>query len=222
MFFCLRVDLDYVPWDSPDASEFGHGEPAMLLKLLELGRFTGYKFHFFVSNRVLRALPSTAEAVLNDGHDLDWLCKHPEDATARFAEATSLFSSHGHHLLGMAVRGTWPEGATFEGMEHLEFLSAQPGPSAGHLRLFPVEIRSARDAYRSGLTARSWTDTAKSALRAYASRNLSTTLVVRPQVLAKFDPRLGHVKEILDMAQAADMPVRTLRDILADESSKSR
>ena len=55
MFLCLRVDLDYVPWDSPDATEFGHGEPAVLLKLLELGRFTGYKFHFFASNLECRA-----------------------------------------------------------------------------------------------------------------------------------------------------------------------
>jgi hypothetical protein len=214
MFFCLRVDLDYVPWDSPDASEFGHGEPAMLLKLLELGRFTGYKFHFFASNRVFRALSAVAEAVLNDGHDLDWLCKHPEHADARFRDAVALAGEHGHHFKGMAVRGSWPAGATFEGIETLEFLTAQPGPIPGKLRLFPVEIRSARDAYRSGISARAWTDSAKAALREYASRNLSTTIVVRPQVLAKFDPRLGHVREILDLAQAADMQVRTLRDVM--------
>jgi hypothetical protein len=214
MFFCLRVDLDYVPWDSPDAAEFGHGEPATLLKLLELARHTGYKFQFFASNRVLRALPSTAEAVLNDGHDLDWLCKHPEDAEGRFREAVELFGTHGHHLAGMAVRGTWPTGASFAGIESLKFLSAHPGPTPEHLKLFPVEIRSAREAYRTGTTARAWTDAAKLSLRGMASRNLGSTLVVRPQVLAKFDPKLSHVREILDMAQAADMPVRTLRDLL--------
>ena len=31
MYFCLRIDLDYVPWDTPDATEFGHGEPAVFL-----------------------------------------------------------------------------------------------------------------------------------------------------------------------------------------------
>ena len=30
MFLTLRIDLDYVPWDTPDAAEFGHGEPATL------------------------------------------------------------------------------------------------------------------------------------------------------------------------------------------------
>jgi hypothetical protein len=217
MFFCLRVDLDYVPWDSPDAAEFGHGEPAMMLRLLELGRFTGYKFHFFVSNRVVRALPASVEAVLNDGHDLDWLCKHPENATARFADAEELFANHGRKIEGLAIRGAWPGDATFAGVEKLKFLSGAPGPAPKNLKLFPIETRSARDAFRSGISARSWTDLAKGVARDHASRNLGATLVVRPQVLAKFDPRLGHIKEILDMAQAADMPVRTLREALATE-----
>ncbi len=85
MYFCLRIDLDYVPWDTPDAKDFGHGEPAMLLRILEMARHTGLKFHFFASNRVLRAFPANADAVLNDGHDLDWFCKHPEaPGNARF------------------------------------------------------------------------------------------------------------------------------------------
>ena len=214
MYFCLRVDLDYVPWDSPDASEYGHGEPAVLLRLLDLGKHTGYKFHFFASNRVLRALSAGVEAVLNDGHDLDWLCKHPEDAGERFREAVSLFADHGHRIRGMAVRAQWPAGATLEGIEALQFLSAQPGPVPPPLRLFPVEIKAAREAHRSGISARAWTESAKSTLRGLASRNMGTTVVVRPQVLAKFDPRLDHVKEILDMAHAADMPVRTLREVV--------
>lgn len=214
MFFCLRVDLDYVPWDTPDATEYGHGEPAVLLRLLELAMHTGYRFHFFASNRVMRALSAGAEAILNDGHHLDWLCKHPERAGERFQEAVGLFADHGHRIRGMAVRAQWPAGATFEGIETLEFLSAQAGPCPPSLRLFPVEIRAAREAHRAGVSARAWTDSAKTTLRGLASRNIGTTLVVRPQVLAKFDPHLAHVREILDMAHAADMPVRTLREVL--------
>jgi len=30
---CIRLDLDYVPWDSYNANLYGHGEPAMILKL---------------------------------------------------------------------------------------------------------------------------------------------------------------------------------------------
>ena len=37
MFLTLRIDLDYVPWDSPDAHEFGHGEPAAFLNMKEDG-----------------------------------------------------------------------------------------------------------------------------------------------------------------------------------------
>lgn len=215
MYFCLRVDLDYVPWDTPDASEFGHGEPAALLRILDLARHTGYKLHFFISNRVLRAFPTNAEAVLNDGHDVDWLCKHPEAAETRFREARDLFSTIGHVPLGMAIRGSWPlEHPTFQGIETLRFLSAAPGISPAKLKLFPVESRPAREATRSGMSARAWTDVTKTQLRDAASRNFGLTLVVRPQVLARFDPRLAHLRELLDFATALDLQVRTLRDLL--------
>lgn len=217
MFLCLRVDLDYVPWDSPDASEFGHGEPATLLRMLEIARHTGYKWHFFVSERVLRAFPSTAEAVLNDGHDLDWLCKRPDQAEIRYVEARTRLATLGHTPIGMALRGPWPESApSFQGLETLQFLSAGPGPTPGPT-LFPVETKSDREAVRGGLTARAWTDLTKAQLRQAASRRLSLTLSVRPQVLARFDPRLVHLREILDMARAVDLPIRTLRDALGPQ-----
>src|SRR5436189_6418729 len=107
MYFCLRIDLDYVPWDTPDAVEFGHGEPAAFLRLLDLARGSGYRFHFFASERVLRAFPASAEAVLNEGHDLDWFCKHPEDP-ARKEEALRLLAEMGHKPLGLAIKGNWP------------------------------------------------------------------------------------------------------------------
>lgn len=216
MYFCLRVDLDYVPWDTPDAADFGHGEPAVLLRLLDLARFTGYKFHFFASNRVLRAFPSAIDAVLNDGHDLDWLCKHPGIGDARAPEALELFASMGHSPQGFAVRGTYPaEQKDLPPMPGLQFLSAAPGPHPPEVRLFPVETKTAREAVRGGLNTRSWTDAIKHTLRDGASRNLGNTLAIRPQVLAKYDPRLSHVREIVDLANAVGLPVRTLRDLVA-------
>src|SRR5579871_3660245 len=125
MFFCLRVDLDYVPWDNPDAAEFGHGEPAVVLRLLDLARDTGCKFHFFASTRVLRAFPATVAAVLDEGHDLDWLCKHPE----------------------------WPEGASAPD-SGLRFISATSGETPPNIRLFQTSEVGDRVAMRSGLTAR--------------------------------------------------------------------
>jgi hypothetical protein len=215
MPFTLRVDLDYVPWDSPDAAEFGHGEPAALLRILDLARHTGYKFQFFVSNRVFRAFPTNAEAVLNDGHDLDWLCKHPEAADKRYEEAHQLFATIGHSPLGLAIRGAWPpEATTFKGIEQLQFLSAAPGAIPGRLRLFPVDTRAMREATRAGMSARAWTDVTKVQLREAASRNLGLTVIIRPQVLARFDPQLVHLRELLDFASALDVAVVTLRDRL--------
>lgn len=216
-FLCLRIDLDYVPWDTPDGNEFGHGEPALFLKLLDLARLSGDRLHFFISSRVLRAFPSTAEAVLNEGHDLDWFSKHPEEPDARYPEAAELFQSIGHTPLGMALRGYWPEdGMVPHGMQ---FVSAQGTKGPPRLHFFPVETKSDREAVRAGTSARMWTDSIKAGLRETASRNRAITVCVRPQVLAKFDPKLTHVKEILDLARAVELPVRTLRQALSSSEA---
>lgn len=214
MHLTLRIDLDYVPWDSPDAAEFGHGEPAMFLRILDLARATGGRYQFFVSNRVLRAFPATAEAVLNEGHDLDWFSKHPEEQEGRYQEALELFEAIGHKPIGLCIRGVWPTDAIFP--DELKFLSAAPGVTPISAKLFPVDTKSDRDAMRLGITARSWTDGIKAQLRDAASRNRSLTVSVRPQVLAKFDSKLSHVKEILDMAKAVELPLRTHRQALVD------
>lgn len=214
MFFCLRVDLDYVPWDTPDAQEFGHGEPATVLRMLEMARFTGYKYHFFASLRVLRAFPSMADAVLNDGHALDWLCKHAEDED-RFEEAVRLLESVGNTPRGFAYKGAWPSAeTTFDGMDRLSFLCADPGPHPAGLRFFPVETRIARESFRSGMTGRSWTDAVKTQVRDAASRNRGAIVVVRPQVLAKFDPYLSLTREILDLSMAVGLEPMSLRDLM--------
>lgn len=215
MYLCLRVDLDYVPWDTPDAADFGHGEPAVLLRLLDMGRQTGYKFHFFASNRSMHALPTIADSVLNEGHHLDWLCKHPEVFAERFGEAKELFASVGHHAIGFGLKEAWPTGVAFPNeLEELQFISSQPGPVPPGLKHFVVETRSARSATRAGLSGRAWSEAVKAQLRECASRNRGITIVVRPQVLARIDPYLNHVKEILDLGVAVGSEPKTLRDVL--------
>ncbi|HWA81879.1 MAG TPA: hypothetical protein VG820_00485 [Fimbriimonadaceae bacterium] len=215
MFLCLRVDLDYVPWDTPDAAEFGHGEPAAFLRLLDLARTCGYRFHFFASERVMRAFPATAEAVLNEGHDLDWFCKHPE-SVERKRQALDLLAGIGHRPAGLAVKGNWPPEGSPEVLEGFGFISSGPGSTPGGIRHFPVETRAAREAFRSGTSLRTWTDSLKSQLRDFASRNMSLTIVVRPQVLAKYDPKLALLKEVLELADAVGLEIKTLRQALND------
>jgi hypothetical protein len=218
MYFCLRIDLDYVPWDTPDAKEFGHGEPAMLLRILELARHTGLKFHFFASNRVLRAFPANADAVLNDGHDLDWFCKHPEAPGARFGDAKTEFTSLGHEPIGFALRAVWPATVkSFEGIEQMKFVSGPVGPVPAGLTLFPVEGKSVREIARTGVSSRTWVEATKAQLREAASRNIGLTLPVRPQVLARLDPKLTHLRELLELSTAVGMPIRTLREVLAQK-----
>lgn len=219
MYLCLRIDLDYVPWDTPDAGEFGHGEPAALIRILEMGRHTGLKFHFFASERALRAFPANAEAVLNDGHDLDWLCKHPDQGERRLEEARAHFSMLGHVPQGLALRTAWPADVpAFEGLDTLRFVSAPPGAVPGGLIHFPIETRPVREAIRGGMSVRTWTDATKAQLREAASRRVGVTVDIRPQVLSRYDSRLTHLKEILDLARAVDLPIRTLRDLLRPDA----
>jgi len=175
---------------------------------LDLARATGSRFQFFVSNRVLRAFPATAEAVLNEGHDLDWFCKHPENAE-RYDNARKLFDRIGHQPMGLCVRGAWPDRTEFP--RDLTFLSASAGNAPEGIKLFLVETRSDRDAVRAGTTAHAWTESLKTQIRDAATRNRAVTICVRPQVLAKFDPRLVHLKELLELARAIEMPVISLR-----------
>jgi hypothetical protein len=168
---------------------------------------------------VLRAFPATADAVLNDGHDLDWFCKHPEVPGARYPEALKEFASLGHTPQGFALRSAWPESvAPFEGIEQLKFISGPPGPVPSGLRLFPVEGKSVREVVRTGISTRSWTESTKIQLREAASRNRGLTLVVRPQVLARLDPKLVHLRELLELSTAVGMTVKTLREVLVTEA----
>lgn len=206
---CVRVDLDYVPWDTPDAEEFGHGEPAMVLRLLSWADQCRVPLHFFASNRVLRAFPTSAHTIVRAGHDLDWLAKHPEQPQ-RAIEAKALLTEHADGLQGMALKVPWPSDVALP--EGLAFVSCQEGYAPSGVRWFAVGALQDREAARSGASARSWADALRTHVRSAASLNRTTTIVVRPQVLARFDRRLQLLKEVVTLAQAVGLRVATLRD----------
>lgn len=219
MQLCLRLDLDYVPWDTPDAEVFGHGEPAVILRLLDLARQTGYKYHFFSSNRVLRAFPAVTDAVLDDGHHLDWLCKHPKSFEERYDEASKLFSQAGTDVAGLALRGAWPE-STKDGKlpPELKFISCEKGWVPQGLVHFLVETRYERDALKIGQTRRVWTESVKAHIREQAMVNKTATIVFRPQVMSKIDPKLQYFRELADFGLAIGFKIRTLREQLVEHS----
>lgn len=185
----------------------------MVIRLLELARAHGHRYHFFASGRVLRAFPASAEAILNEGHDLDWFCKHLEGGEARREEAWQLFGSIGHTPRGFSLKSNWAPESDLK-LEGLEFLSAPLGPAPDGVKVFAVETRPDREASRAGLSVRTWSDATKSLIRDAASRGREVTVAVRPQVLAKFDPRLSHVREIIELAEAVGLPIRSLRQVL--------
>ncbi|MDX2066466.1 MAG: hypothetical protein SFX74_12050 [Fimbriimonadaceae bacterium] len=235
MFCCFRFDLDYVPWDAPDAAEFGHGEPAYVLKLLEYARTEGLKFHFFTSTRVVRAFPATIETILSEGHALDWLCKHPESVRERYAAFEIEIASLQCEVIGLAAKEYWPAEAAGVIPPNFQFLSAQAtvAPTAfptaagadpaspGGIRFFPVEVRSSRTAIRAGQSARTWADAAKRQIRENATRNRGVTVAARPQVLARFDPKLQIVRELVSVANLAGLEPMSLREAMRQPATAS-
>ena len=175
----------------------------MLLRLLELARRTGVRLHFFASERTLRAFPTEADAVLNDGHDLDYLAKHPEDPS-RWKEAHRLFQIAGHEVRGWAVREPWDERWTIP--PGIDLLS---GPEGGDppLRRFPVTGRTLHEAVRAGIGFRSWIEDLWPELE-----RVGGTVVFSPQVLARVDPKLTLLEEALRRAGSVGLPIRTLRE----------
>lgn len=207
-FLCVRIDLDYVPWDTPDAQQFGHGEPAMLLRLLELGRRNGARWHFFASERALRAFPTGADAVLNDGHDLDYLAKHPDDAP-RWELAQRLFAALGHSAQGWAIREPWP--SALGSPEGVGFVSGPPETDPP-VRLFPTWGKSLHEFVRGGGTLRKWLEGVLLGASEAGSEGL--TAVVSPQVLARVDPRLAGLEDLMRAVRETGLPMRTLREAL--------
>ena len=212
---CLRFDLDYVPWDAANAELYGHGEPAMVLKLLELARQTGAKFHFFVSNRSLRTFPTLADAILSERHDLDWLTHFPDDPDL-FEEAKQLFALAGHKIEGLATSKPWPEGLDATWLSGLRFLTAPPGPHPNPLAFFPESGRFDEEVAPVQFGNRLQLHIDELTLPSEDGTEPVRTLVARPQILAKHDPQLKHLRLLLD----AKIQIITLRDaIKGDDQS---
>lgn len=176
-----QFEMDYVPWDTPDAMAFGHGEPAMLLRLLDYARSRGLKFQFFVSNRVLRAFPASADATLNEGHALDWLCKHPE----RVDEAFEFFGRIGHRPGGFLLKaGTRPP---VMGLDRFRFaVDVAEEDLAPAYRFFSTRP-SLREVIADGGSVSVWAENTRADLQSDAE---IVTVGARPQTLAKVDPKL--------------------------------
>jgi len=183
---CLRIDLDYVPWEnSADSSE-----PAMLLKLLDFARHTGTKFHFFISTRSLRAFPTSADAILGEGHDLDWLTEHP--TLQEFQKAQALFGLAGHKIVGLATH--------CEILDHeieedagLKFVVGPESLSTQRLIKFVShQIDGAHDIQPESIT----------------------TLKIRPSAFAHTDPNLKALERFVTEASSKGIAIRTLRDAI--------
>lgn len=210
MFFSIRWDLDYVPWDTPDAEEFGHGEPAMILRILEFARQQGVRYQFFASNRVLRAFPSLGDAVIDDGHDLDWLCKHPEEPGLRWDVAQFHFSALGKPPEGIAFRS--PPKGICRAPRGIKWTS---GGQAEGAAVFPLTLPAARDSLRAGRTFRAWLEECKAAIESCNASDSGISVAIHPQVLSRHDPHLVGVHQLTSLAQSKDLPMMTLRQAYA-------
>ncbi len=203
MFFCIRWDLDYVPWDTPDALEYGHGEPAMLIRILDFARQRGLRFQFCASNRVLRAFSALGDAILDQGHDLDWYCKHAEEPDMRWPVAEELFSRLGKLPEGIAFRSPPPPGSQLEAAFRWSIEGQLLGVQEIQLKGFSVH-----DSLRSGIGYRKCLEEVSSHLCMGTEPCL---LVIRPQDLNKVDPRLNGIDQILRLCEELGIPDLTLR-----------
>lgn len=125
MKLVLRLDLSYVPWNAQV-----HHEPAAFIRLLDVGRRHGLKYHFFVSTANVLAFPTMADQALNDGHDVDWLRFSERDELDRAEDA---FQRLGHRVMGGA--GTAP---CLDERLQWWIPDATPEPSTTEILPFPL------------------------------------------------------------------------------------
>ncbi|MBL8049564.1 MAG: hypothetical protein JNJ45_12880 [Chthonomonas sp.] len=67
----IALNVTYVPWEIEGRAAADHGEPAMVLRFLQVARELGLKYQFFVSQDVRRAFPKLVDTILNEAHELD-------------------------------------------------------------------------------------------------------------------------------------------------------
>lgn len=219
MHLCFRVDLDYVPWNMPPAGELPHSEPAMFIRLIDVARSLGPRIHFFASAPVIRAFPVMISTLLEEGHDLDWLCREPENAESQFADVRGLTAQWGHEFRGVGASGQWPQAASIP--PDLRFVSAKAGPVPAAVRLFPVSRCLDAELIKSAGTAAQLEEDLRTHLRDLASRRAAATLAVSLPVLATIDRQLHFVRRLIEFTESIGMPVRTLRQVEKDSGPHS-
>lgn len=198
----VRVDLRAMPWPGLENRELGHGEVATLVRLLDLARHEGTKYHFFVSSDVMKVYPAAVESVLGDLHDLDWL---GDGSKAGWEEAQGLARKFQHRFEGVALVGA---GQVFEG----EGFTTGVGEVD-----FPVNL-ARQDEFLEGKPSE-WLRAVMEGLERFEEG--VAVLVVSPQVLGRTDPSLTKVRQILGRARELGFVNRTFREILAEATPAS-
>ncbi len=183
----------------------------MVLRLLDLARASGLKFHFFVSARVLRAFPAAADAILGEGHDLDWLCLDP--SLRGYEAASEEFWLIGHKAVGVAFKAAFPEGLALDWFREFQFASCRSCESFNADCCFPASSPSDLEAIRSGAGLRAWADTAKTAL-SRGQDSGGVILLLHPGLQALFDAKLHHLRDVCEFAMSQETPVISLRDAI--------
>ena len=202
MDFCLRIDLDYVPWDADE-----HDEPAMLVRLLDQARSSGWKHHFFASTRTVRAFSPLAESILNEGHDLDWICPRPEHVVADLREASTVFGVHGQALAGAGLISAWPAG--LPGPEALRWYSSIDGTGPDDALIFPALWISPKEASRRGFGGEMWGEMVEERV---TQTDASVAIRVQPSFLARIDPRLRMLDKLIAALLSQGRQMRTMRE----------
>ena len=159
------------------------------MRLLNLARLDGIKYHVFVSTPVLKIFPAAIEAVLGDLHDLDWLKTTPQDS---FEEAQSLALRFQHRFEGTVTLA--PEIPLDKNQAFNPQTTRLPNPE-DFLDSSPTD----------------WLNAVETTLR--EDHQTPLTLRLRPQVLNHVDPSLTKLRQIIQLAKQLGYPNRTLREL---------
>lgn len=220
MYLCLRVDLEYVPWQSGTSNVLPHSEPAMFIRLLDIARKLGPRIHFFATVPVMRAFPALVTALLQEGHDIDWLCTDVNEANQGFARAQAHVSDSNYEIRGVGFKDQWPAEAEFPREAH--FLSSRAGPTPNWLRHFPISIMIDGDRVKSSQTMSNLNEDMRALLRDHASRRVPATFAIQLPALGIVDRQLLSLQRLIEFSESIDMPIRTLRQVEGESGTFRR
>ena len=197
----VRVDLEATPWPTEENRTLGHGEAAMLVRLLDLARHRGLKYHFFVTTEVMSLFPAAVESVLGDLHDLDWL---GDGSVEGWGEAQKSARRFQHVFEGYALRAG-------------DSAVAVAGFVCGAGGDFEVNLTEQEAFFGDKPSA--WVRQVLKGLEGI--ENGHAVWRIRPQVLGHTDSSLTKVAQVLGAAKEMGFSNRTLREITADVTGSS-